>query len=94
MDDMFYKWVYAWLTREWEFETIAFPGRNITWDKYYEILGLDSSANWKQVKAAHRRLAKKYHPDKNKSSDAESQFKKIQNAYEKLKESRDSKKGA
>jgi len=63
-------------------------------EKYYEILGLDSSANWKQVKAAHRRLAKKYHPDKNKSSDAESQFKKIQNAYEKLKESRDSKKGA
>ena len=63
-------------------------------EKYYEILGLDSSANWKQVKAAHRRLAKKYHPDKNKSSDAESQFKKIQSAYEKLKESRDSKKGA
>ena len=39
MDDMFYKWVHAWLTREWEFETVAFPGRNITWDKYYEVLG-------------------------------------------------------
>ena len=62
-------------------------------EKYYEILGLDSSANWKQVKAAHRRLAFKYHPDKNKSSDAESQFIKIQNAYEKLKEIHDSGRG-
>ena len=54
--------------------------------KYYKILELDSSANWKQVKDAYRRLSKKYHPDKNKSPDAESQFKKIQEAYEELGE--------
>jgi len=60
-------------------------------EKYYKILGLDSSADWKQVKAAHRKLARKYHPDKNKSPDAQSQFIKIQNAFEKLKEKRDSK---
>ena len=62
-------------------------------EKYYKILGLDSSADWKQVKAAHRRLAFKYHPDKNKSADAQSQFIKIQNAFEKLKEKHDSERG-
>jgi hypothetical protein len=38
MEDMFYTWVYNWLIQEWGFEKVAFPGRDITWDQYYEIL--------------------------------------------------------
>ncbi len=51
---------------------------------YYKILGIDKNASYDEIKKAYRRLAAKYHPDKNKSPDAEKKFKEIQKAYEVL----------
>lgn len=51
---------------------------------YYEVLGVDKNADDKQIKSAFRRLAKEYHPDLNKSADAEEKFKEVQEAYEVL----------
>lgn len=51
---------------------------------YYEILGVERSASAKQIKSAYRRLARKYHPDVNKSSDADGKFKEATAAYEVL----------
>lgn len=53
-------------------------------DKYYKILNLPSNANEEQIKKAYKKLALKYHPDKNKSPDAEEKFKEISMAYETL----------
>jgi curved DNA-binding protein CbpA len=49
---------------------------------YYEILGLDSKATSEDIKKAYRELAKKYHPDINRSSTSEELFKLISEAYE------------
>ncbi|MFO8018300.1 MAG: DnaJ domain-containing protein [Promethearchaeia archaeon] len=53
-----------------------------------KILGLDRSASDEEIKLAYRRLAKKYHPDLNKEDPkTEGKFKKVQNAYDSLKDS-------
>lgn len=51
---------------------------------YYAILGVDKNAGAEQIKSAYRKLAKKYHPDVNKSTRAEEEYKKINEAYEVL----------
>lgn len=51
---------------------------------YYEILGISKSASKDEIKKSYRSLAKKYHPDRNKESDAEAKFKEVQEAYEVL----------
>jgi hypothetical protein len=48
---------------------------------YYEILGVPRSADQSEIKAAYRSLARKYHPDINKSPEAEDMFKTINEAY-------------
>lgn len=53
----------------------------------YKTLGVDRKASDDDVKKAYRNLAKKFHPDKNKSSDAEERFKEIGAAYDLLKDS-------
>jgi molecular chaperone DnaJ len=51
---------------------------------YYEVLGVDRNASAEDVKKAFRRLAMKFHPDRNKEDGAEAQFKEIGEAYEVL----------
>ncbi len=51
---------------------------------YYKILGVDRSSTEAQIKSAYRKLARKFHPDVNKSSDAVEKFKDINEAYEVL----------
>ncbi len=52
---------------------------------YYEVLGVDKNAGVDDIKRAYRRLAIKYHPDKNPGNkDAEAKFKECAEAYEVL----------
>ncbi len=51
---------------------------------YYQVLGLEKGAGPEEIKKAYRRLALKWHPDKNKSAEAEKRFKEINQAYEVL----------
>jgi len=49
---------------------------------YYKLLGVEKSASPEEIKKAYRKLALKYHPDRNKGNkEAEEQFKKISEAY-------------
>ena len=53
----------------------------------YSILGVQKSMNDSDIKKAYKKLAFQYHPDKNKSEDAETKFKDISEAYEVLSNS-------
>jgi curved DNA-binding protein len=52
---------------------------------YYKILGVSKEADHATIKKEYRKRARKYHPDVNKSAEAEQQFKELGEAYEVLK---------
>jgi len=55
---------------------------------YYDVLGISKSASADEIKKAYRRLAMKFHPDRNSDdSDAEGKFKEAKEAYEVLSDS-------
>ena len=53
---------------------------------YYAVMGLEKIATPEDIKRAHRKLARKYHPDVSKEKDAESKFKELAEAYDVLKD--------
>ena len=59
---------------------------------YYTMLDLESDASISDIKQAYKKLALKYHPDRNKEADAESKFKDISKAYQTLSDSEKKKK--
>jgi len=54
---------------------------------YYEVLGVDKSSSIDEIKSQYRKLALKFHPDRNKSPDAQEHFKEISEAYAVLSDS-------
>lgn len=48
---------------------------------YYEVLGISKTASSNEIKSQYRKLALKFHPDRNKSSEAGEHFKEISEAY-------------
>src|SRR5688572_13188137 len=53
---------------------------------YYDTLGVEPGAGETEIKAAYRRLARKYHPDVSKEAGAEEKFKAVNEAYEALRD--------
>ena len=51
---------------------------------YYEILGVDRTASADEIQRAYRKLARQWHPDVNKSPEAENTFKDVSEAYDAL----------
>ncbi|KAJ0068579.1 hypothetical protein NL108_009688 [Boleophthalmus pectinirostris] len=58
---------------------------------FYDALNVEPTATQSQIKKAFRSLALKYHPDKNKSAEAEERFREITQAYKVLSSSEERK---
>lgn len=57
---------------------------NMTKRDYYEVLGVGRNAGTEEIRRAYRRLARQYHPDVSRETDAEARFKEVSEAYEVL----------
>lgn len=57
-------------------------------EDYYKTLGIQKGASDREIKSAYRKLAVQWHPDKNKTPEAEKKFKEINAAYSVLSDSK------
>ena len=56
---------------------------------YYDVLGVSKNADAKEIKKSYRKMAVKYHPDKNPDNPAaEEKFKAVSDAYSEIKKKR------
>ena len=55
-------------------------------EDFYKLLGVGKNADNREIRKAFKKLALKYHPDKNNEDDAHDKFLKINRAYETLKD--------
>lgn len=55
---------------------------------YYDILGVSKNSSAAEIKSAYRKQALQWHPDRNKSAEAESKFKEINEAYQVLSDTK------
>ncbi len=62
----------------------AGAGEAMEFKDYYKILGVEPEADKAEIKAAYRKLARKYHPDLNPGDEAEANFKEVAEAWEVL----------
>lgn len=53
---------------------------------YYDVLGVEKDASQADIKKQYRKLAQKFHPDRNDSADAKTKFQELSNAYKTLKD--------
>ena len=66
------------------YSNAAYESNHKSDDDYYEILGLKKGATQEEIKAAYRKLSKKYHPDVNDAANASVVFRLINEAYNAL----------
>ncbi len=59
---------------------------SVKYEDYYKVLGVHKSASQQEIQKAFKKMARKYHPDVSKEPDAEEQFKRVNEAYEVLKD--------
>jgi curved DNA-binding protein len=58
----------------------------VKFQDYYQTLGVSRDAKPEEIRRAYRKLAQKYHPDRNKAEDAAAKFSQVNEAYEVLKD--------
>lgn len=64
----------------------------VKFEDYYKVLGVARDASQEEIKRAYRKLANKYHPDRNKEQDAAEKFSQANEAYEVLRDAEKRKK--